>query len=555
MRRVRVVCAVLTFLCTFSWAAKKAVPTLINGTDVPEGTWQEVVSINTRGDGCTATIVGPRAIVTAAHCGANGLKSVFTFKGTRYEAVFNRSPRYPNQDHDIAIGVLSSDIAGASPIKIGGVPKKGDAVTLFGYGCTRPDGSGGNNGKLRMGDSSIFGFSAYDIVSRTPGGAVLCFGDSGGPTVSKITGTPMILAVNSKTNFASSTSYSTQLVHPDSIAFLKDISAKNGNLVICGVTSECGDPPPPDPTCRLTANPSTVTINQSFSLVLNAENATSAEIDGTPANVPTSEKRMIATGTGRFTKSATVRNAVGRTATCSADYTVEPENPGNRPGCTITAVPSVAKIGETVTLNLATTGNVTEASIDGNPVQFPLGKFNIARLSVGQYAATGFAKGPGGSVNCFTDYRVTEAPPPMAEFILTPTFCGENQFPESGVKSACLALVKTDPSWTMTAKEILLLNHTDRPLEAMITLASTPISGGAGPGQTANELVNFGNALNLGGLVPVLNTRNVTMVQAAGGGAPLSLKGRSSHKGRLFSVPKLSLSDVHSALPPQNDVL
>jgi hypothetical protein len=93
-------------------------PTLINGTPVPEGTWQEVVTITVGNSGCTDTIVGPRVIITAAHCGNTGQTAVFKFKGKTYRAMLTQSPLYQSKDHDISAGLVSENIASATPVPL-----------------------------------------------------------------------------------------------------------------------------------------------------------------------------------------------------------------------------------------------------------------------------------------------------------------------------------------------------------------------------------------------------------------------------------------------------
>src|SRR5688572_9280240 len=77
---------------------------LINGKPVDRGTWTEVVRITTGTSSCTATVVGPRVIVTAAHCANNGATSKFKIGEKEYSVKITRSSLYPAKDHDIAVG-------------------------------------------------------------------------------------------------------------------------------------------------------------------------------------------------------------------------------------------------------------------------------------------------------------------------------------------------------------------------------------------------------------------------------------------------------------------
>lgn len=528
----------LTQLAT---AYEQISPTLIRGTPVPAGTWQEVVRITSGGAGCTATIVGPRVIITAAHCTGNGATAKFTYKGTSYSAKMTRSPLYPAKDHDISVGVVASEITGAVPHQIGGAAATGTEITLLGYGCINVGGGGGNDGILRIGKSVITGFSGYDMVSRTPGGAALCYGDSGGPAFVGTEGNYKLLGINSKGNI-SDTNYNARLDRQESQDFLKKYASDNG-VTICGINGECGSQPPPaDPSCNLTANPSSLKVNESLSLVLTSQNSTSASIDGTTVNIPTGEKRITATSVGTFSATGTVRNAAGKTATCQASYNVGNDiPPPNRPTCTLTAIPNIARPNETITLEINVTGTADYASIDGNGVSVPVGKLQITRNNKGDYSATGFVRGTGGSANCFADYTVRDGvEPPVGEFAITPTHCGSNRLPESGVKSACIAIVKKDASWKeFFMPQTVLLTHADGTQEVQPFLARKAIAGGMNPSRQKEDLTVYANGLVRGTSYTVAFTQKATLSSDIAGSVPVSIIGRSAG-GRYFEVENFS---------------
>lgn len=235
---------VLTLLAALVLAVVAvSAPRIINGTPVNPGEYPEVVNIKTGNASCTASVVGPKVLLTAAHCANTGSSSSFSIAGKSYTAKMTRHPGYPGKDADIALGVISAEVEGAKPISIySGPVNEGDKIRLLGFGCTQPGGSGGNDGVLRQGVTEVIGFSSYDIVSRLADGAALCYGDSGGPvyTVTR-PGRAEQMAVNSKGNIKD-TNYTTNLTDSEIRGFLEQF-AKDNSVDICGVNSDCSDVP------------------------------------------------------------------------------------------------------------------------------------------------------------------------------------------------------------------------------------------------------------------------------------------------------------------------
>lgn len=220
---------------------------LING-EVVTGESQ-IVNIRTGNSGCTATVIGKKVIITAAHCASTGATSTFKVNNVSYSAKMTRAPLYPGKDHDICLGLVNKDVD-TKPSSVVGrtqVLSKGQSITFFGYGCIKPGGGGGNDGKLRKGSATVTGFSNYDVVSSQ--GAALCYGDSGGPGYMLTEpAVPMkLVSINSKGNI-STTNYTTRLDITESQEFMKAWATTN-NASICGVTMNCDEviPPPPPP--------------------------------------------------------------------------------------------------------------------------------------------------------------------------------------------------------------------------------------------------------------------------------------------------------------------
>lgn len=226
-------------------SAQMMSPTLINGKPVQPGEFPEVVYITMKNSRCSATIVGPKVVLTAAHCAREGGKMSFQVGQTLYSGVCHAPDAYPSDDHDISLCLVDKNIPGpyASVAQKG--PEVGDKVTLIGYGCTKPKGGGGNDGILRVGISTVTGFTDWDFITKKD--AALCYGDSGGPAFRKIANPKgehhYVMGVNSKGDIKS-ISWLSQLYSLASQGFMESWSKKN-DAKICGVTAQCDIPPAP----------------------------------------------------------------------------------------------------------------------------------------------------------------------------------------------------------------------------------------------------------------------------------------------------------------------
>jgi hypothetical protein len=522
--------------------AASIIPTLIGGDPVEDGTWREVVYISSGGGRCTATIVGPRVLITAAHCASNNSTVTFTLDGKKYSARITRSSLYPGRDHDIALGLITEEVKDVVPKTIGGQATKGLEITLLGYGCTRSNGgrgAGGNDGILRIGTAVVSGFSGFDMVSTS--GAALCFGDSGGPAFIAENGeeNAVLLGINSKGDIAT-TNYNTRLDTADSQSFLKKFASNNG-VDICGVNKECKTTPTDPPTCTLTASPEKIKIGESITLLLTSSNATSAEIEGESVAVPSGQRRITPTLVGQFSARARVTGAGGQ-AECEGRYSVTDDTPPpDRPTCTLTAFPQQVAVGETVTLELVTQGPADFASIDGVAVSIPSGKQLVTTKLLGDFSANGFVRGNGGSSNCFAEYKVSSGgtvPPAGPAYSVTPTACGANLLSSSGIKEVCVGVVKkSESSETLLVQNVVMISNQDGSKEILPVLAIKSI-GGMG-GQLEEQWTLYANKGVTNQNYQVLDTRNAALVKRASDGQYISLEGRSA-LGRYFIVDTFS---------------
>jgi len=220
-------------------------PTLINGQKVKPTDYPAVIWFGH----CTGSLIGPRTVLTAAHCIDDDNDLKFSVNGVQYSATPTISPLYVQGDHDLALGYVDKVVENVKyrHVQMERDARKDERLQLTGFGCTDPGGGGGgNDGTLRVGYAVLSSpyIRNYDLILKPFGTdkSALCFGDSGGPV---FRADKKQIAVNSKGNILD-TSYVTRTDHPDSKSFFSDWAATH-SAQICGLNSECLNDSPKEP--------------------------------------------------------------------------------------------------------------------------------------------------------------------------------------------------------------------------------------------------------------------------------------------------------------------
>lgn len=233
------------FILLFSTALQAEDICLPDLTAIPSEKYPATIQIQTKQGNCTAAIVGPNVIITAAHCGyeknkenediiPEGKTGTFVAQNKKHTFTFIPSTRNGKDVRlglapDASLGLVHSVIENINPISVGFENPKAPLIVL-GYG----------RGPLSeyIAKTDEEDELKRHMISNDSQNRYSCPGDSGGPTLARNSQKQLeLVGVHSSTDL----NRYTRDIRTNSQAFKKFIKQKTEeyNLQICGYNLDC----------------------------------------------------------------------------------------------------------------------------------------------------------------------------------------------------------------------------------------------------------------------------------------------------------------------------
>lgn len=155
---------------------------------------------------CTATLIGSKTVLTAAHCVYGVGSATFTVGGQTYSVTkMQAHPSYSNQilnANDVAVVTLAQAVTSVTPLALDkAAPQSGQSITIVGFGITNSGLS--DSGTKRVAQNTISSVKTQYFSYSGAGGGTgnTCQGDSGGPTLRSEGGKEIVVGVHSTATY------------------------------------------------------------------------------------------------------------------------------------------------------------------------------------------------------------------------------------------------------------------------------------------------------------------------------------------------------------------